>query len=104
MHSDYSMGGLNVLFSNLPTWLKRNPPSNIFKLNLTTPIGFLQIKDTEEEEWSSKMLEVCSQNSDIDFGYQLGDPNLSVKIGRFSCEISEEGYSRTLDGKNYVFV
>ena len=35
------------------------------------------------------MLEVCSQNSDIDFGYQLGDPNLSVKIGGFSCKISE---------------
>ena len=50
------------------------------------------------------MLEVCSQNSDIDFGNQLGDPNLSVKIGRFSSKISEEGYSRTLDGKNYVFV
>ena len=47
---------------------------------------------------------VCSQNSDIDFGYQLGDPNLSVEIGRFSCEIFEEGYSRTLDGTNYVFV
>ena len=93
------MGGLNV-----PTWLKSNPPSYIFKLNLTAPIGFLQIKDTEEEEWISKMLEVCSQNSDIDFGYQLGDPNLSVKIGRFSCEISEKGYSRTLDGTNYVFV
>ena len=69
-----------------------------------TPIVFLQIKNTEEEEWSSKMLEVCSQNSDINLGYQLGDPNLFVKIGRFSCEISEEGYSRTLDGKNYVFV
>ena len=35
------------------------------------------------------MLEVFSQNSDIDFGYQLGDPNLSVKIGGFSCKISE---------------
>ena len=98
------MGGLNVFFSYLPTWLKSNPLSNIFKLNLTTPIGFLQIKNTEEEEWSSKMLEVFSQNSDINLGYQLGDPNLFVKIGRFSCEISEEGYSRTLDDKNHVFV
>ena len=115
MLSRDNMGGLNVFFSNLPTWLKSNPPSNIFKLNLTTPIGFLQFKNTEEEEWSSKMLEVCSQNSDIDFGYQLGDPNLSikiqlgdpnlsVKIGRFSCEISEEGYSRTLDSKDCVLV
>ena len=99
------MGGLNVFFfSNLPTWLKSKPPINIFKLNLTTLIGFLQIKNTEEEEWSSKMLEVCSQNSDINLGYQLGDPNLFVKMCRFSCKISEEGYSRTLDGKNCVFV
>ena len=47
---------------------------------------------------------VSSQHSDIDFGYQFWDPTLSVEIGRFSCEISEEGYSRTLDGTNYVFV
>ena len=47
---------------------------------------------------------VCFQNSDIDFGYQFGNPTLSIEIGRFNCKISEEGYSRTFDFMDYIFV
>ena len=46
---------------------------------------------------------VFSQNSDIDFGYQFGDPTVSVKIVRLGCKISEEGCSRNLEGMEYVF-
>ena len=47
---------------------------------------------------------IFSQNSDIDFEYQCGDPTVSVKIGRLGCKIPKEGCSKNLEGIDYVFL